>query len=338
MRKLFFLLPLFLFSQEPTENDIPPPEVIEEQLEDAEQLFNEAKKMFNPWYSGPLLTGSAHTLDPGLYNGQAYLFVNDFYGNYDRNRNLQSQPDLVQTNPVYLGQTGIVKGLDVSLTLQGFYNRQSGEGGGGFGDLSLAFGIALLHETPWIPAVKIGLGETFPTGKYQKLNPEKNGIDAIGAGTYLTTFTLNASKVVWWWLLHPISLRLSFNYKVPTKVSVKDFNAYGGGFGTDGKVRPGQTFVGDFALEYSFTKFWAFACDLVYQYSGRTKFFGNRGVDETGGVASVSTPTNDQLSLAPAIEYNPYSTLGFIGGVWFTVYGRNSSAFISGVVSYYQVF
>jgi hypothetical protein len=342
MVKLVFLIlcfAVFIHAETPDSyDDLPPPEMIEEELTEAQQRFDEAKRMFNPWYSGPLITGSAHVLPMGKYNQQPYLYVADLYGSYDRNRDVQSSPDEVQINALYLAQTGIAPKVDFTLALQGFYNRRQSEGGGGFGDIGTTFGIAILEETPWIPAMKIGIGETFPTGVYNDLNPTKNGIDATGAGSYVTTFTLNMSKVVWWFLLHPMSFRLSFNYKIPTNVTVKNFNAYGGGFNTRGKISPGQSFIGDFAFEYSFTKFWVFALDLSYVYTFDTSFSGTKGTDSNGLPASIGSPSGDQLSLAPAIEYNPFANIGILGGAWFTVYGRNSSAFATGIISYYHVF
>ncbi len=38
------------------------PQVVEQQIEDAEAEFREAKKMFNPWYTGPLLAPPASVL------------------------------------------------------------------------------------------------------------------------------------------------------------------------------------------------------------------------------------------------------------------------------------
>ncbi len=316
----------------------PPPDVIQAELDQAESDFYEARKMFNPWYSGPLLTGSAHTLDPGLFLLQPYLYVIDNYRKYNNQRDAISIPDLVQVNPQIFFQTGIVKGLDIALGLQGLWQRQMGISSGGIGDTSLTLGIQLIDEGPYVPALKIGLSESFPSGKYRNLDPSKNGLDGVGAGSYETTISLNFGKVVWWILTHPMAIRFSLNYKLPSKVHVNSFNSYGGGFGTDGTVRPAKVFTGDIGIEYSFTQRWVFATDIVYNYFGRTRFSGTPGITAAGTPASNVNSFGDQLSLAPAIEYNPSGSMGILGGVWFTVYGRNAFDFISGVISYYQVF
>ena len=42
----------------------------------------------------------------------------------------------------------------------------------------------------------------------------------------------------------------------------------------------------------------------------------------------VGIGSNDQLSMAPAIEYNVNESMNFLAGVWFNVYGRNVAKFI----------
>ena len=324
----------FLYSQAPQDPSPPSPEEIERELQEAEEEFEEAKEMFNPWYTGPIVTGSAHILPPGRVNLQPYLFVTDNHGKYDEHGHSHSIPDLIQINPVLNLQFGIIKWMSASVNLQGLYNKQSGRQSGNIGDTSAGLNFGLLAEGPYNPAVRISVNETFPTGKYQRLNPNKSAIEATGAGSYQTTFSFNISKVVWWISTHPMDIRLSLNYTIPSNVHVKSFNSYGGGFGTNGTVHPGQSFTGDLGYEYSFTQRWVAALDVVYFYSLKTTFSGNSGVTAAGTKASVGGPFSDQLSLAPAIEYNPNENLGFIAGVWFTVWGRNSTNFISGVFSF----
>ena len=76
-----------------------------------------------------------------------------------------------------------------------------------------------------------------------------------------------------------------------------------------------------------------FALDAVYNYAAKTTFAGDAGKDSTGLEALNGGPFNDNLSLAPAIEYNFTPDLGLLAGVWFSVWGRNSLDFVSGVVS-----
>jgi hypothetical protein len=90
----------------------------------------------------------------------------------------------------------------------------------------------------------------------------------------------------------------------------------------------GSSYSADFGYEFSFTQRWVFALDVVYNYNQKTTFSGRSGGSPVGG------PFSDELSLAPAIEYNVNENLGFLGGVWFSVWGRNSLDFVSGIVSF----
>ena len=315
----------------------PPPSVIEKELVDAEKEFSDAKKMFNPWYTGPLLAPSATLIDPGSYNIQPYLFVTWEYGKYQQSGKMERSPTLFQLYPQMPFQFGITNWMEGIITVKAQYNHENGRSFFDIADLPVSLGFPLLKQGPYVPAILFSIQEVFPTGKYQKLNPTKNGIDATGAGAYTTNLYLNFAKVVWWWwLAHPMAFRLSLEYSLPSHVSVKGFNAYGGGYDTNGKVHPGQTFSADFGYEFSFTQNWALALDIVYNYSLKTTFDGYPGrvsQDVQAPLASVGGPYNDQLSVAPAVEYNWNENLGVIVGAWFTLWGRNSTAFASGVFS-----
>jgi len=325
---------------EPAAPYVPPPHAeIEQELAQAEKDFETAKKMFNPWYAGPLITGGASNMDPGFANIQPYLYLTNTFAEYDKHRNSKNIQDIWSINPLYLFQTGITNWLDTTLVFQADFNNQGDQWGKNVGDTSLGFGFQLYRETAYVPGFRITASENFPTGRYDKLDPNKNGIDATGSGAYETTFTFNMAKVIWWLdPLHPFSLRLNLLYTFSAPTTVREFNAYGGGFGTDGKVKPGSSWGGDFAIEYSFTQRWVAALDIVYQYFNSTSFSGTKGVDELGNAASVGGPSGDSLSFAPAIEYNPSESFGYVAGVWFTGTGRNSSNFVSLIFTFYAVF
>lgn len=323
-----------LFSQQQAQPPISPEEV-EQQLQSAEKEFNEAKKMFNPWYAGPLLAPSAHILAPGNFNIQPYLFYTNIYGNYDAHGHGHSRKhNTKQLNPSLVFQWGMLDWFDGVVNVQSITNWSNGKSSTHFGDTSLSVGFGIQKETVYKPAILIGVKETFPTGNYTGLSTTLGGVDSTGAGAYSTTVSLNLSKVIWWWWpLHPINFRGSFQYTFPSIANVKGFHAYGGGYGTKGKIHTPNAFLMDLAFEFSFTQRWVFCTDFVYTYSAQTKFVGKKGVDAFGNVASNGGPFSDQISLAPGIEYNPNENVGILGGVWFSVWGRNSSEFVSGIIS-----
>ena len=132
---------------------------------------------------------------------------------------------------------------------------------------------------------------------------------------------------------HPVNTRLSLAYTVSCPVKVHGFNAYGGGYGTKGTVHPGDKFSADLGIEVSLTQRWVFCNDFIYSYTDRTKFHGNPGRTASGGTAGIGKGYSDNFNLAPGIEYNWNENLGVLGGVNFSVYGRNSSNFVNAILS-----
>jgi hypothetical protein len=288
---------------------------------------------YTPWYTGPILATSAYNLDPGSFNVQPYLYVLDSYGFYQSSWSMKKTATTLSINPTCYLQTGITKWMDITVNIQALYKKEKSNDSLGYADTNVQLGFQLLRENHVQPALRLLISELFPTGKYQKLSSHKNGVDSRGSGSYHTIFGLCASKVLYWLDSHPMQVRLNANYSLPTNVSVKGFNSYGGGFGTNGTVKPGHVINGIFSLEFSFTQSWVFATDVLYTYSTKTRFSGTEGLNSNGTVASNSSGESDQWSLTPSLEYNFNENFGLILGSWFTVKGKNSSDFAGGVFS-----
>ncbi len=287
-----------------------------------------------PWFTGPLLAPSGYTTPPGHYNVQPYLYYTVDTGQYDQHWHTSSTSHFNSVSLEVQTKFGILSRLDFTISPKAFYQETQGQHTINVGDIPFGFGVQLLPAKitdPW-PAIKLSLRANIPTGKYQKFNPDKLRTDAMGTGSWLPGVGLTFAKL---WDLganHFIEGRLGLNYQVGTPVHVKGFNTYGGGYGTDGTAYHGNIFWVDGSIQYNLTQNWALACDLFYNHRKHDRFSGNPGT-LNGEKASVTRPTSDQLSLAPAIEYNFSKNVGIIGGVWFTFAGQNASRFISGVIS-----
>jgi hypothetical protein len=324
-----FFLPFLTYAQ----NNVTP-EQIQRELNEAEDQYQKSKEMFNPWYTGPLVTPSASMMPPGQANIQPYLFITGAYAMYNKDRHsvpLLHNAYSLKVNPPM--QIGITNTMDVVFSPTAEANWQAGKSGGGFSDLSITIGFPITRQTLYVPGMRFTIQETFPTGKYKNLSHNGFNLNSTGLGSYQTTFGYTIGKVIWWTYPYPMNLRMFIGYQIPTTVHVRNFNSFGGGFGTRGKVRPGNTFTTDLGMELSFTQRWVFALDVVYQATNRTKFHGNPGITAAGTPAGVGTGYSDNLSLAPAIEYNWNSNFGVLGGVQFSVYGRNSLNFVTGQFS-----
>jgi hypothetical protein len=321
------LLPLVLFAQHKS------PEEIAQELAEAEKQFNDALEIFDPWYTGPLITPGASMMPVGEANTQPYLFFTDTYAAFNEDRkSVGLAHNLLQLKGTVNIQTGITPNLDLNFNFAtGTVNWQDGQTGGGYGDTSAVAGFLIYKQTRYVPQMKFTITQTFPTGKYKNLHSD--GLNGTGAGAYSTQFGLIIAKVLFWNTPHPMNMRLFLGYQLSTPVTVKGYNAYGGGVGTHGRVHPGNAFSVDFGYEYSINQKWVVATDVVYSTTNRTKFHGTPGTTSGGTPASVGSGYSDNLSLSPAIEYNFNENLGIIAGAWFSVYGRNSGNFASGIFS-----
>jgi len=337
---LFFtaLLPLLVCAEDKLNPADPvPPEWIEKTLVDAEGRYENALKLFNPWYTGPLLAPSASMETPGHANMQPYLYLTGVQGIFNAQRKSISIPSKFSINPVpVVCQIGVTPSVDTTVVIGALGQWWRGRFSGGMQDIALKCGFLINQQTLYIPGVKFTVGQTFPVGKYKNLNPEKLGLDGTGNGTWSTTFTLTVAKLLFWNTLHPFNTRFAIGYSVDTPIKVTNFNVYGGGYGTRGTISPGNTLNMDLGLELSLNISWVIAMDIVYNCSDRTTFSGIPGTMTPGGTqpAWLGNGFSDQLSLAPAIEYSFSEKMGFLFGCWFTVYGRNATNFISGVFSW----
>jgi hypothetical protein len=336
---LIFLCPsLLMAEQEPPHQHVSPNQ-IQAELDAAQAQFDHALKLFNPWYTGPLITPSASMTPPGSVMWQPYLFFIDTYAAFDENRKSITIPNRFQLQAIpVLVQTGITSTVDIQVIMSAVGNWSQDHQGGGFQDMSARIGFLIAKEQLYTPQAKFSIGQTFPTGKYNHLNSNGLGLDSTGAGSWQTNFSLTFGKVLFWDTLHPFNARLALGYTIATPVHVKNFNSYGGGFRTKGTVFPGNNFSADLGLELSISQPWVIALDVAYTFTNQTHFHGIHGVTSTGAPASVGGGYSDQLSLAPAIEYNFNDHNGLIAGAWFSVYGRNSSNFVSGIFSWCIVF
>ena len=84
------------------------PEEIRQELDDAERQLARAEEMFDPWYTGPLLTPSASMMPPGYANTQGYLFFTQNYAAFNEDRKSVSfAHDTYNLNPVDILQFGV---------------------------------------------------------------------------------------------------------------------------------------------------------------------------------------------------------------------------------------
>ncbi|NGX26642.1 MAG: hypothetical protein K940chlam6_00567 [Chlamydiae bacterium] len=290
-----------------------------------------------PWFTGPLLAPAGHVVPKGYINIEPYVFYTVTTGNYNSNWKTVNLPNFTSANFQFLLYIGITEWADIQLIPQASWNETKGVSSLELGDFAVEFDVQAMEDTKHnsLPGLKFYVRENFPTGHYQKRDPEKFTTDVGGSGSFETTFGFVITTTHEPWYCHFLNLRLNGFITFPTKVHVKGLNAYGGAPDTDATVKPGLEWGGIFALQYNFTQNWAFAVDIEGIYGNKTTFKGFPGtfLPSTPPNVFLGNPSNVSFGIAPAIEYNFNESVGIIGGVWLTFAGRNTPHFYSGVIA-----
>lgn len=303
-----------------------------------ELRLQESSSVANPpWFTGPLLTPSGHTVPTGHQNCEPYIYWTQTTGTYDGHWKAHSIKNVNSLLTQFTIQLGALPYTEVDFAPQFVYNDTQGKHMWRVSDLPVTLAFQILKDAPgkWYPAIKLRLAANIPLGKYDRLNREKLGTDVGGNGNWEPQVGLVFTN------LHHVtsdqyfSWRLFLNYCFPTKMDVRGLNIHGGVPaignipGTRGKVHPGHIFLFLYGAEYSLTKNWVLALDVMYQHNNKRTF---KGYSPAG--TAPKGPSKELFALAPAIEYNWNANIGIIAGPWFSIAGRNSQRFMSYVVAF----
>lgn len=286
------------------------------------------------WWTGPLLAPSAGTLVPGHFLIEPYVYDAIPRGHYDDNGSRHGVPHANNFGSQSYLLYGLSDRIGVGLIPRFGYSRIS-EGrdssGVGIGDLTLQgqYGLTRFKEGTWIPSTALVLQETLPVGKYDRLG--ERPADGLGSGAYSTTLALYSQYFFWMPNGRILRTRLDVSYSIAGSAGVRDVSVYGTDSGFRGRARPGNVAQIDAAGEYSVTRNWVLALDVLYEHDGNTHvhglYPGNSGGENSAAV-ELNSGKGHTWSLAPAIEYNFNSRIGVIAGAKLTVAGRNASAVI----------
>ncbi|WP_420421690.1 hypothetical protein [Simkania sp.] len=295
---------------------------------------------FQQWFTGPLFTPMAITPEKSHPALEVTVGFKDIYGVYDSDWSIKNVPDLWSVFNYYDAQLGISSILGMEIIASWAANFRQGASAVHLQDTTLRVGFQVCNEVPgtWIPDFRIIIQEVFPTGKYQNLNPSKNETDLTGLGSYQTGMYLAFQKLFKLNEKHKYQMRFSAGYFVPAPVHVEGFNAYGGGYGTKGKIYPGHYISIFCSGEYNLNKRWALAFDSNFQYNFKGRFSGKPGKLGPGVKAPIASPEAAFFTLAPELEHTFTECTGMLLGVWFSVFGKNSPAFVSMFVCLLHVF
>jgi len=303
----------------------------------------ERQDLSDAWWTGPLLAPSAGALPQGHMLIEPYLYDSRPYGRFDRGgdrRGVGHENDFGSLTYINYGLTDDVT---VGVIPRFGYRRTRGgtsSSGVGLGDWTVQgqLRLAKFDADRHMPALAVAVGETLPTGRYDRLDGRPN--DGFGGGAYATTLSGYSQYYFWTPNGRILRTRLDLSYSRSARADLQDASVYGTPSGFRGHAAPGDAFVADLAFEYSATRNWVLALDLGFEEDGATRVSG--AVAAPGGGAAIPFRADSGWSrswvLAPAIEYNWNSAIGVIVGARIVAAGRNTTASATPVIAVNYVY
>lgn len=264
-----------------------------------------------PWFTGPIENNFNVMLEPE----QLYIFP-DIYR--DKFNPFTSYGGYLQLAYQY------TETWQLQLIPRYNYNTNVRGSSHDWGNLPILLGYQLTRQQSGsrLPAIKLNIKQTFPTSRYENFNPRKGILERTGSAFYETAFLINTQYLSMPFPGHYMKRYITIEYDYRPRKHITGFNAYGGGFGTEGTMSSNQHFNADLAYELQFTQNWVGLFQWYYIYVQSSSFHGNPGVNADGSTARTFNPTRNQWSLFPLIEYNFSSNIGLDFGFWFSLNDR----------------
>ena len=271
------------------------------------------------WWTGPMLANSAHTLPKGHMLIESYLY------------DAISGPTNSVNSLTYL-LYGVTDRLTLGLVPTAGYSSVRGgldSSGVQLGDTQLRaqFGLTSLDMENGIPDLAIALIETVPTGRYDRLGARP--VNGFGNGAYGTALALYSQMLFRMPNGRLLRTRLDLAQSISRKTPVEDVSVYGTGMGFRGHARPGNGFSADAAFEYSLTRNWVLALDVIYNHGNQTIARGT----QNGEAVVLNSGTSDSLGFAPAIEFSWTPNIGVLAGVRIIPKGHHAPASVTPAIA-----
>ena len=155
-----------------------------------------------------------------------------------------------------------------------------------------------------------------------------------------TILSLYAQDYFWLPTGRILRTRLDLSYSLSSQVSLAGVSVYGTGPGFSGHANPGNTLSVDSSWEYSLTRSWVLALDLVYEHDASTRVTGSYPAANGSPPKAFQQSSGPDWSLgfAPAVEYNWSAKMGVIVGARSIPMGHNSSLTLAPVAAINMVF
>ena len=281
----------------------------------------------NQWFTGSLEASSPALGKAGVLAIEPYVIYQINTGIYDGSGNRRPVPhDVDHLLTVIVVKYALTDRLSVQAlpSFDHISNDRGSSSGLGFGDLPLELEYRFKNENgrTGSPSITVSLGITLPTGDYQHLGNQLNG---IGSGAYFAKQGLVVESLFDTQGGHPMRIKLfAAAYEPLATAPVRDVSVFGTEQGFRGRAKPGAFGQIGLAAGYAMSQRWVLAIDVVQNFAA-----GNRltGTGAAGEAIAIQGPHRSATALAPALEYNWSANAGVIAGVEISVAGRNSTSY-----------
>ena len=203
------------------------------------------------WWTGPILAASASTLPTGHVLVEPYLFDVVSHARFDDAGNRQRVPHEHNVGSLTYILYGLTDRVTVGMipTFSWRSGANGGSSGPGVGDLQLQGQVRLtqFREGRPVPTISLVVGETLPTGRYDRLDGHPN--DGFGSGVHTTTVSVYSQHYFWMPNGRILRTRLDLSYAFSDTARLEDTSVYGTTSGFRGSAQPGDSFVADLAFE-----------------------------------------------------------------------------------------
>jgi len=237
------------------------------------------------WWTGSLVAYSPRSLPQG------HMLIEPYLWDVSSGR----------TNSVHLF-TYFLYGATDRLTVGfapdiAFNSVRSGRDSSGvhLGDTTLRaqYMLTAMDMERGVPDLALAVLQNLPIGKYDHLS---RGSDGFGNGSYATTLALYSQMA--WWMPNGrlLRTRLNLSETFSPRVPVSGVSIYGTTADFLGHAQSGNQFSGVAGFEYSLTRNWVLALDLIYNHgnAGSTRGFA------AGQFLKIDTPASDGYGFTPA--------------------------------------
>nr|WP_199046648.1 transporter [Dyella sp. ASV24] len=277
------------------------------------------------WWTGPMMANSAETLPPGHALLEPYLY------------DVASRGSDAFGSRTYMNY-GVANNFTMGIIPVFGYTRVSNgpnSSGVQVGDITLQaqYRLRQFHEGSWLPTVAINVQETFPSGPYDRLG--NRPADGIGSGAYTTTIGLDTQTYLWMPNGRILRVRFNVSASFSARTDVEGVSVYGTDANFRGHARPGNNVFANASGEYSLTRNWVLALDVIYSHNSSTRVSGQEyaNSDPFPPDPALGAKSNRYIGFAPAVEYNWSPNIGLLLGVRIIPSGNRTTSSITPAIA-----